>query len=87
MRAWDEQKAAVRRDTLSHRHRGRRGCLKREDMIKGQKADICGVCLGNSESNMAEDGCQREYLCLQKKAGRNSKPLTVDASGDSNLEG
>lgn len=34
------------------------GALKREDMIKGQKADICGVCLGNNESNTAEGGYQ-----------------------------
>lgn len=58
------------------------GALKREDMIKGQKADICRVCLGNNESNMAEGGCQGEYLCLPNEAGRNSNLLTLDASGD-----
>lgn len=47
------------------------GALKREDVIKGQKAAICGACLGNNESNKAECGCQGEYLCIQNKPGRN----------------
>lgn len=43
MREWGEQKPALRMDTLSHRQR-KEGALKGKDMIKGQKADICGVC-------------------------------------------
>lgn len=45
--------------------------LKGKATIKGQKADTCGVGLGNNETNMDESGCQSEYLCIQNHAGRN----------------
>lgn len=34
------------------------GALKEVDMIKGQKADTCGVGLGNNEASKDEGGCQ-----------------------------
>lgn len=70
LRIWGSKRVEWAETSFKNGHlflQAENGACLEKGVIKGQKANIWGVRLGNNKTNKDRSGCQWEYMCIQNK--------------------